>query len=731
MSESLKKTILLVEDEAILAMTEKLELEKYGYIVKTVSNGEKAIEAVKTASDIDLILMDINLGSGIDGTQAAEIILKKHDIPILFVSSHSDREVVEKTEKITSYGYVVKNSSITVLDASIKMAFKLFDAKIREFRKEKELRDSEKRIQKKLQALTTFETNISDLELADIIDVDTIQSLMDDFYEFTRFPVAIIDLAGKVIVQTGWQDICTKFHRIHPETLKNCIECDTILTKNVPAGEFKSYLCKNNLWDNVTPLIIGNNHVGNLFTGQFFYEGEKPDDSVFISQAEKYGFDKEDYMDAMHRVPIWKREVAAIGLRFYKKLAHTISALSHVNLSLHKTIGEQKTVEESLRESEMRLKAVVENNPSLTTITNAEGQVEFVSPQCEKVIGWPIEDIIGLTMPDFIHTDDKNRVFAEHAKVMSLQSINNFEYRIYDKQNKVRWVSHSTSFIKLGINNIVVSSISNITERKKAEEALRESEERFDLAMNASNDGLFDWNLETNSIYYSPRWKSTLGYEDHEIVNDFSFWETATEPEDVRRSWELQQKLITRQIDRFVIEFKMKHKHGHWVDILSQAKAVFDENGKAIRMVGTHTDITDRKKAEEALRESEEKYRLLFLNMNSYNSIYDVVTDKEGKVCDFRFIMVNSAYEKYVGKSAHELIGKTLLEVYPATEQYWIDKMAEVASTGTPNQFESFSKVMNTHTEINLFVPQKGQLAMTTGNIDERKIIEEALRESK
>lgn len=123
-----KKTILLVEDEAISAMTEKFALEKYGYAVLHVTTGEKAIEAVETIPEIELILMDIDLGSGIDGTQAAETILKSHVIPIVFVSSHSEREVVEKTEKITSYGYVVKNSSITVLDASIKMAFKLFEA---------------------------------------------------------------------------------------------------------------------------------------------------------------------------------------------------------------------------------------------------------------------------------------------------------------------------------------------------------------------------------------------------------------------------------------------------------------------------------------------------------------------------------------------------------------------------------------------------------------------------
>ena len=88
--------------------------------------------AVEKTPAIDLILMDINLGNGMDGTDAAAIILKDHDLPVVFLSSHMEPEVVAKTEKITSYGYVVKNSSITVLDASIKMAFKLFEAKIKE-----------------------------------------------------------------------------------------------------------------------------------------------------------------------------------------------------------------------------------------------------------------------------------------------------------------------------------------------------------------------------------------------------------------------------------------------------------------------------------------------------------------------------------------------------------------------------------------------------------------------
>jgi PAS domain S-box-containing protein len=168
LAKASRKTILLVEDEAIIALSQKLFLEKYGYRVLTTNTGEKAVEIMlndarvelalvpeskkrpledfgyevivagspdeavgiaRADPAIDLVLMDIDLGSGIDGTQAAELILKDREIPILFLSSHTEPDIVEKTEKITSYGYVVKSSSITVLDASIKMAFKLFDAR--------------------------------------------------------------------------------------------------------------------------------------------------------------------------------------------------------------------------------------------------------------------------------------------------------------------------------------------------------------------------------------------------------------------------------------------------------------------------------------------------------------------------------------------------------------------------------------------------------------------------
>lgn len=126
-AEAASVRILLVEDQAITAMMEKEQLEKRGYTVYQVHTGEEAVEtALADPAAFDLILMDIDLGVGMDGTEAAKLINEDVDIPIVFLSAHTEPEIVERTEKIASYGYVVKDSGVTVLDSSIKMALALF-----------------------------------------------------------------------------------------------------------------------------------------------------------------------------------------------------------------------------------------------------------------------------------------------------------------------------------------------------------------------------------------------------------------------------------------------------------------------------------------------------------------------------------------------------------------------------------------------------------------------------
>ncbi|HNU93016.1 MAG TPA: response regulator, partial [Spirochaetota bacterium] len=115
MSAREKKTILLVEDEVIIAMTTKALLEDNGYEAIEAHNGEDAIRLAEENPSIDLVLMDIDLGRGIDGTEAARLTLESREIPIVFLTSHSEREMVDRVKHITRYGYVIKNSGDFVL----------------------------------------------------------------------------------------------------------------------------------------------------------------------------------------------------------------------------------------------------------------------------------------------------------------------------------------------------------------------------------------------------------------------------------------------------------------------------------------------------------------------------------------------------------------------------------------------------------------------------------------
>lgn len=138
------------------------------------------------------------------------------------------------------------------------------------------LRESESRVRRKLNVLLDPEGDIETLNLNEVVDCDEIQSLMNDFYALTGIGVGITDLDGTVLVKTGWQDICVKYHRVHPETAKFCQESDTVLTSGVEPGTFKIYKCKNNMWDMVTPIVIGGKKVGNLFLGQFSLMMKRP-----------------------------------------------------------------------------------------------------------------------------------------------------------------------------------------------------------------------------------------------------------------------------------------------------------------------------------------------------------------------------------------------------------------------------------------------------------------------
>jgi diguanylate cyclase (GGDEF)-like protein/PAS domain S-box-containing protein len=146
--------------------------------------------------------------------------------------------------------------------------------------------------------------------------------------------------------------------------------------------------------------------------------------------------------------------------------------------------------------------------------------------------------------------------------------------------------------------------VNSITAR---EISLKESEERFSLAMQGANDGLWDWKLASNEIFFSPRWRSMLGYEEDELENRPETWRELVHPLDLKNLSPLLEDFISGKRDKYEVEFRMRHKDGHWVDILSRAFAVRNEANDATRLVGTHADISERRRTEKEIKELNEK----------------------------------------------------------------------------------------------------------------------------
>ncbi|WP_462325086.1 PocR ligand-binding domain-containing protein [Desulfoplanes sp.] len=222
---------------------------------------------------------------------------------------------------------------------------------------QKKLRDSEQRVRNILDTVLSPEKDVAELALGDVLDVTGVQALMDDLYQAAGIPIGIVDTAGKVLVATGWQEICTRFHRNHPDTCKNCMESDTLLTQGVEPGTFKAYRCKNNMWDIATPLVVGGRHLGNIFIGQFLYGDEEPDLERFRDQARRYGFDETAYLAALDKVPRWSRDKVEHAMRFYAQLSHVMSTNAYARLKLASLLEEQKLAKEQLAQLNTGLRA--------------------------------------------------------------------------------------------------------------------------------------------------------------------------------------------------------------------------------------------------------------------------------------------------------------------------------------------------------------------------------------
>ena len=187
------------------------------------------------------------------------------------------------------------------------------------------------------------------MKFVDLVDIDELRELCESFTALTGAVTAILDLEGTILVATGWHRICTHFHRAHPQTASRCRQSDTILAGRLRAGEtYNVYRCQNGLVDVAVPIHVGGEHVANFFTGQFFFE--PPDTDYFRRQAQEFGFDERDYLEALAETPIFTEQQVRAMMDFLGRLAQMIGEMGLARARLQEANQELRQHREHLEE---------------------------------------------------------------------------------------------------------------------------------------------------------------------------------------------------------------------------------------------------------------------------------------------------------------------------------------------------------------------------------------------
>ncbi|MEW6187021.1 MAG: PocR ligand-binding domain-containing protein [Thermodesulfobacteriota bacterium] len=560
--------------------------------------------------------------------------------------------------------------------------------------------------------------------ILDFIDFKKVDTLLEGFNKSTGFVTAILDLQGKVLSKSGWRQICTEFHRVNPETSKNCTVSDTVLAGETAEGEsYHFYQCLNGLVDVAVPVVIDGKHIANLFSGQLFFE--EPDRLFFKKQAEAYGFDEEKYLEALDKVPVVSKERVKTVMAFLLNMTRLISETTFQRL-------EQQELKEAVLKSEERFKTFMEETPVYAYIKDGSLNPVFSNKKVLELsqsaqMGRTADSAKTLFDPEIAEylEDADQKIVSGHSNRIEL------EYKV-KIGGRDKWFNEIKFPLKLTDGTKGVGGLAfDISERKGAEEELLKSVSLLRVAGRIARFGGWSVNLTGGKVIWSEEVAAI-----HDLPSGFS--PSLTEGIDFYAP-EWKDKIASvfsacaQDGTPYDEEMQIITALGRRLWVRTIGEAVRDETGAIIQVRGAFQDITERKKNEEERERLIASERAARSEANKakeqVTQILERISDGFGSLDrEWRYTFVNEKLAQTVGRRREDLIGCHIWTEFPdavgtQVHQAYLRAMADQVPIDLEHYYPPFERWFQ-----HRFYPSPDGLTVFSRDITERKQGEEELK---
>jgi PAS domain S-box-containing protein len=388
--------------------------------------------------------------------------------------------------------------------------------------------------------------------------------------------------------------------------------------------------------------------------------------------------------------------------------------------------AKKQTIESSTQPTQDELyRALFEQAADGIFIADTQGRFVEVNRQACEILGYTREELLNLSWQDLIPIEDQARDPLRLDELRAGKIALN-ERRLRCKGGRLLAVEIKGRMLSTGH---LLAFVRDSSERKRAEEHRQEAERtRSHLAaiVESSNDAIIAKDLNGAVTSWNAGAQRIYGYTADEMLGQPIM--RLVPPERVAEEEQILHKI---KQDERVPHFETQRigKDGRLIDVSIAVSPIKDAMGEVVGASKVVRDITERKRAEKAVRESEEQYRLLFDQMLSAFALHEIISDEAGIPTDYRFITVNAAFEEMTGLQAKDIIGKTVRQVLPDIEPYWIERYGQVALTGVSTQFEDYSSDLKKYYEVRAYCPKRGQFAVIFHDITQRRRAETEMQE--